>query len=147
MKPLDMPDLAWKTARMANDMVTREEAQAVLALVEKKFSSYLKTWPVVDGKLDFDAELIDVPEYERPKLVENYDGKDWAIVWEGGPFEWAYADLADAYVDEEAAVTLRDEFQAKNATRLASTDGVQGMPKGVVAEPFFSFVLVLYKEV
>lgn len=130
-----------------DDTVTREEAEAVLRLVEKKFASYLKTFAYTPGQgFDFDT-LVDVPETERPHLVEDYQGTGrWAISWESGsPSEWAYCDLGTAYVDEEIAGQLRDEFRAKNATRLASSDGVQGMPKGVIAEPFYSFVLVLYK--
>jgi hypothetical protein len=136
---------------MANEMVTRKQAEAVLALVEKKFSSYLKTFGTTpDGRIDFDT-IVDVPESDRPHIVEwetDHAGTQLAIVWESGsPDGWAYGDLADTYVDEEVATVLRDEFQARNAERLANVDGVQGMPKGVHAEPYYSFVLVLYKEV
>lgn len=147
MKAVDMLRLAWLDMGMDIDYpVTREQAEAVLALVERKFSSYLKTFgTTADGKIDFET-LVDVPASERPQLVENWDDAgNWAIVWESGaPSEWAYTGLEDVYVDQEIATTLRDEFQARSPEQTASSAGVQGMPKGVHAEPYYSFVLVLY---
>lgn len=151
MKAVDMPGVAWLDRLMANAMVTRAQAEAVLKLVEKKFADYLLTFGTTpDGRIDFET-MVRVPESDRPHIREwetEHAGTQLAIVWESGaPDEWAYSGLEDTYVDQEVAVTLRDEFRARNAEHLASVDGVEGMPKGVYAEPYFSFVLVLYPEV
>lgn len=128
-----------------HNTVTREDAEIVLRLVEQKFASYLKTWPVVDGHIDFDT-LVDVDEMDRPRIVEwetDQAGTQLAIVWESGaPADWAYSDLGDVYVDAELAAYMT-EFPGMTAADV-STMGVQGMPAGVCAEPYFSFVLVLY---
>lgn len=127
------------------DTVTREQAEAVLRLVEKKFRHYLKTFGThPNGQIDFET-LVDVPESERPVLVEGWsDTGTWAIVWESGsPSEWAYADLADDYVDEELTTQLVQEFGAKPGNPV-TTKGVQGMPEGVYTEAYYSFVLVIY---
>jgi hypothetical protein len=122
---------------MENEMVTRKQAEAVLALVQAKYRHWLKTWPVVDGHMDFDAKLVDVPESEQPKIVEwevREGETQLAIVWESNaPDSWAMEPLTDNSVDPEFGFAV---------------EGAKGsMPAGVRAEPFYSFVLVLYKEV
>jgi hypothetical protein len=132
---------------MTTNKVTRKQAEAVLALVEKKFASYLKTFATSPGgEIDFDT-MVDVPESDRPHIVESFgDTGQTAIVWESGaPYEWAYSPLADVYVDEEVATVLRDEFKAADPARLASSDGVEDI-KGVATEPYYSYVLLLYPE-
>lgn len=58
--------------------VTREQAEAVLAAVQAKYA------PDLNGE---NAEY-------GPKLIEDWDWLSsptkWAIIWEEGPFEWAY---------------------------------------------------------
>ena len=122
---------------MANEMVTRKQAEAVLALVEQKYRTWVMTWPVVDGYMNFDAPLVPVADCDRPQIREweVRDGEtQLAIVWESNaPYEWAMEALTEASVDQEFG------------GRVAAARGA--MPKGVYAEPFYSFVLVLYKEV
>lgn len=128
------------------DTVTREQAEAVLRLVEKKFAPYLKTFAMLPGGgIDFDT-IIDVPESERPQLVENWAGEaPWAIVWESGsPADWAYSPIESAYVDEEIGQQLRDEFHAASHLALATSKGVEGMPEGVETEAYYSFVLLIF---
>jgi hypothetical protein len=121
---------------MANDMVTRAQAEAVLALVEQKYSAYVRTYPWVDGKFDFTRTVL-VSDENRPQIVEYQVGENdtqLAIVWESNaPYEWALEPLTENSVDPEFGFGIK---------------GAKGdMPKGVRAEPYFSFVLVLYKEV
>jgi hypothetical protein len=56
--------------------VTREQAEAVLALVEQTFAAWLSPhWS---------------SGFVRPTLVENYEGAPYAIVWEeDSPYWWA----------------------------------------------------------
>lgn len=128
------------------DNVTREEAEQVLRLVEKKFRTWLFTWPVINGHIDFDACLVPVPDSDRPHLVENYgDTGRWAIVWESNsPTEWALGSLEDPHEDAELRQLARDAGAHSKAAY--TVEGVSGMPSGVYAEAEMSFVLVLYKE-
>lgn len=114
--------------------VTRKQAEAVLALVEKKYAAWLKTFKFVPGEgFDFDA-LVDVPDTARPHVREwdTGHGIQLAIAWESGPAEWASHPLGEGYTDPEFGFRV---------------EGVQGMPKGICAEPYYSFVLVLTPEV
>jgi hypothetical protein len=126
--------------------VTREQAEHVLRLVEKKFRTWLMTWPVVDNKILFDAPLVPVAECDRPQLVENYGGTGrWAIVWESNsPTEWALGSLEDPHEDAELRQLARDA--GAHSSAAYTVPGVDGMPEGVYAEAEMSFVLVLYKE-
>lgn len=125
--------------------VTRKQAEAVLAAVKTKWRSYCLEFPVVDGKPDYDApqgKLVPAAEADLPQLVENWKAhRDsepcWAIVWESGPFEWAYGGLDESWDSELAAA--RDEFPGLNPV-------VRGVPqpKGVHCEPYYSYVLCIY---
>lgn len=133
---------------MTTTKVTREEAEAVLRLVQVKFRHWLHTWPVVDGHIDFEAALVPVPDSEQPQLVEDYQGTGrWAIVWESGsPYEWALTPIEDAHEDAELRQLARDAgAHGPGAYTVQPPKG--RMPEGVYAEADYSFVLVLYKEV
>lgn len=102
--------------------ITRLQAEKSLTAVIEKFSAYTE-----DGS-------------NLPVLVESWtDSGDWAICWEEGPFEWAL--LANhGGVDEELA-SLGEEF-GYTPQPLAPVV----WPKGVFGEPYYSFVLALYKD-
>lgn len=115
--------------------ITREQAEQALAAVKEQFKVY-----------------IDAGESE-PVLVENWepfvyqDGKvvdtetyPFAIVWEDGPFEWAYRAKGGG-VDEELTRLGRDFEEGYTARTPAATD----WPKGVDGGPYFSYVLTLHK--
>src|SRR6266498_1159652 len=57
---------------MQKKSVTREQAEEVLQRVKA-------TW-------DMGYEWT----RREPKLVEDWDGRKWVIIWEEGPEEWAY---------------------------------------------------------
>lgn len=130
------------------DTVTREEAEAVLALVKSKFSAWLHTWPVINGRMDFDACLVPVPESEQPQLVQDYQGTGhWAIVWESGsPYEWALTPIDEPHQDGELRQLARDAG-AHGPGAYTVQPPKDRVPEGVYAEADMSFVLVLYKEV
>ncbi|MFE0472636.1 hypothetical protein ACFW2V_13575 [Streptomyces sp. NPDC058947] len=117
-------------------MITRKQAEQALACVRQQFKVY-----------------IDAGEPE-PVLVENWKPFVWqdsrgvetdtypfAIIWEEGPFEWAYR-AEEGGVDEELTLLGR-EFKEDY---VAHTPAAQGWPKGVHGEPYFSYVLTLYAE-
>lgn len=124
--------------------ITRKQAEAVLALVEKRYKAWLQ------------GEPEDSPD--RPKLVENYEPYwcsddsgtrriPWAILWESGPDEWAYR-FSMGGIDEELA-TLAAEVVGQRKVQKAVRDGAfteQPAPQasGVYVEPGCSFILFLY---
>lgn len=67
--------------------------------------------------------------YSEPTLRMDWEGHHVAILWEDGPSDWAFN--LDGSPSEEDRVLVA---QAKPVV----------LPKGVEAEPFYSFVLVLY---
>jgi hypothetical protein len=74
---------------------------------------------------DWCEEMDSVP-------VVRFDWNDdghWAILWEEGPFEWACSPLDEVYQGEYDYVAM----------------GVPAI-KGVFAEPYYSFVMMLYPE-
>lgn len=123
---------------MANDMVTRAQAEAMLKLVEKKYASWLSTFQYIPGEgFDFDKP-VPVADANRPHIREWEDdngGKQLAIVWESdAPYEWALHALDETYTDQEFGFTVEGV-------------SVLDAPRGVHTEAAMSFVLVLYKEV
>lgn len=153
MKAVDMPGVAWLDSPMSeNDRAlpaTREQAEAVLKLVEAKYASWLTTWPTVNGHIDFDT-LVPVPDTDRPHIVEHWGDDDaTVIVWENNaPDSWALAPLDEASVDEELLTLAKDAGASKNlATGIATVKGAPGrMPANVYTDAYFSFVLAIYQE-
>lgn len=117
------------------DTVTREQAEAVLAVVEKRYAAYLQD--IVDedtGKVIVPAPAAD----DRPKLFEGETPDSWLVSWESGPYEWAYRFTAGG-VDEELAY-LAGEF---GVTVKPEKPAVVDVP-GVEIEPYYSHSLVVY---
>jgi hypothetical protein len=66
----------WHRAVQPQPTVTRKQAEAVLALVEQTFATWLSP--------DWGSGLV------HPALMEDYDGAPYAIVWEeDSPYWWA----------------------------------------------------------
>lgn len=128
---------------------TREQAEAVLALVEKKYANWLVTWPVVDGHIDFD-QLVPVPGSDRPQIFMNWgDDNATVIAWENNaPDSWALHPLTEASLDEELVTLAKDAGASRKlATGIATVEGAPGtLPKGVYTDAYFSFVLAIYQE-
>lgn len=116
--------------------VTRKQAEQALAAVRHQFKAYIEPL-VINGRNYGGSE---------PTLVENYDNAPFAIVWEDGPDEWAYRATSGGYSEEEhsLAVEAAKEFGVA-APKPREEQPVQ-FPKGVYAEPYYSFVLALYAD-
>jgi hypothetical protein len=129
---------------------TRTQAEAVLKLVEAKYASWLVTWPVVDGRIDFDSQ-VPVADTDRPHIVEHWGDDDATVIaWENNaPTDWALHPLTEAHVDEELASQITEFVPTvKRAAHLATVEGAEGsLPKGVYTDAYFSFVLAVYQEV
>lgn len=120
--------------------VTREQAEAVLEAVKERYRSYWETG--------------DKYAPQPPKLVENWDWLDsgptaWAIVWEEGPFEWAYRATSGGF-DEEAALLIADAI-GPEATRERAragdfTEQPVAVPAGVWLEPVTTWAVGIYES-
>jgi hypothetical protein len=129
-----------------SETVTREQAEGVLAAVKAKFPAYCMTFPVVNGRLDFDGVPVPAPDDELPRLAENYQWSDrkpavpFAVIWEAGPDGWAMSPLGDEHVDEELTADLQ-EFAPGEVIRQP---GVVPEPDGVFCEAIYSYALGIY---
>lgn len=85
--------------------LTRDHAEKVLAAVRKQFIAYCATNAETAEMFADDPGLVDVltkfangtpkPEAPQPTIVENFEFvkgmvAPYAIVWEEGPYEWAF---------------------------------------------------------
>jgi hypothetical protein len=138
----------------ATKTVTREQAEAVLAKVRQQYLAYCATAEETAVMYADDPELVDVLTKSKdgtpkanppqPTLVENFDWGagpvPWAIVWEEGPFEWAYNAMQGG-VDEEVAAMLA----AEGVEGGGKVDAVDPVP-GVATEPYSGWALAIYPE-
>lgn len=104
--------------------ITKRQAEASLKAIAKKFGAD-------DG----------------PQLVKDHQGwysdHAWAIVWEGGPYEWPQ--LLDGGLDEELLHGLYPEFEQDHAVAVKkATYGAVKLPKGVWAEAINGYSIALY---
>lgn len=110
---------------MARKNITRQDAERVLNLVQYQNN-------------------IKESEQDRwgPTLVENWDWSGhptrWAIVWEEGPYEWAYH-FPFGGVDEELTAALQDFAPGKVVRRKE----VQ-LPDHIFTEAITSFAIGIY---
>jgi hypothetical protein len=98
--------------------VNRSTAEQCVAAIRATFKAYLG-----DGE-------------PGPALVEDFDGRPWTIMWEGGPYEWVF--LLGGGVDEEMAA-LAEEFGA-TVEPTPPTD----FPPGVMVEPINHYSVGVY---
>ncbi|WP_149264325.1 hypothetical protein [Actinomadura sp. K4S16] len=120
--------------------VTREEAEQVLEAIKKQYKPY------------WQDDLGD-PYGPAPELFEDWSWRDhstaFAVVWEVGPFEWAYRagcggvdpELVELYAAELGGTR---EGRAK-ARELAHNDPVP-VPAGIRLEPITTFAVGIYKD-
>lgn len=135
---------------MASRKISRAKAEAALAAVKETFKSYLepqtyeaftdstgKEWP----------ERTYGPECTPPILVEDWNGPGWAICWEEGPSEWAYRATMGGTAEEDrvlvAAAAQGTGVDPQAAVGRIKPTEPTSWPKGVYAEPYYSFVLCL----
>lgn len=103
-------------------IVTKAQAEAVLAEVKRVFAPYVKA----------------APKY-GPKLVKDFDWgagpAPYAIIWEEGPFEWAHL-ATSGDVDEEMSSLTGHTVWSKAINQ----------PAGVFCEPYTSWALGIYPD-
>lgn len=81
------------------------------------------------------AALLDqckpwVQEGYEPKLVQDFDDREWTILWEEGPYEWPYL-FPHGGVEEEFGFKVAD---------------VSGqIPEGIFAEPVNHYSVGIYE--
>lgn len=123
--------------------VTRRQAEAALRAVEKQFKTYLEPLDLGDGGRVFP------PVCPPPTLSMDWDGHV-AILWEDGPDEWAYRASMGGNSEEDrvlaASVAREFDQDPQEAVSRVTVEEPVKWPKGVWAEPYYSFVLCLYPE-
>lgn len=112
--------------------VTQAQAEAVLAIIEKRFACYITS---NSGPSD------------RPRLRDHTHGEvslgSWSIDWESGsPEAWALNPFAEHLDEELCHLALEAGFcdEPGEARDFATTPGVPE-PKGVECYPINSFTL------
>lgn len=121
---------------MTTSKISREQAEAALAAIKHQFRAYTEPL-VIDG--DEYSPAVD----SEPVLIEDYNGEGWAISWEDGPDDWAFRATSGGTSEEERALAA-DASREFGTEITIKPDEPVAFPKGVYAEPYFSFVLSLY---
>lgn len=91
------------------------------------------------------AQEIEAGLYPAPLLATGRNaagyGSDFAVVWEEGPFEWAFR--LDGQPDEDLFNLAVDAGLCRDqARRLASTRSLF-VPDGVEVDPYSSYILCI----
>lgn len=122
-----------------SNKITREQAEAALAAIKAQFKAYTEPL-VIDGQ-DFGPTVT-----SEPVLIEDYDGEGWVISWEEGPDDWAFRATSGGTSEEERTLAgqAAEEFGVSYEQVAPKDDEPVKFPKGVYAEPYYSFVLGLY---
>jgi hypothetical protein len=131
--------------------ITRAKAEAALAAVVEQFKSYvepttMEAFTAEDGT-EYPAETFG-PTCPMPKLIEDWNGPGWVISWEEGPDDWAFRATTGGTSEEERILvaSAAQEFghDPQAAVARMKADEPITWPRGVEAEPYYSFVLSLY---
>lgn len=112
--------------------VTKRQAEAALNAVRRQFRSYLEP---------FDGYGPMCPE---PTLNMDWDGHV-AILWEDGPSEWAHRATVGGSSEEDRCLLAAANVEFGTSVAVREDEPIT-WPKGVEAEPYYSFVLVLFPE-
>ena len=121
LHPLERTGLTMATTTK----ITRKTAEKALAVVERHYAQWFK-----DG-------------WAKPTLIDR--GTYWEIVWEEGPYEWAFRATAGG-VNEEFLYNVYPEFVTDfdKAVANATTKPIK-FPAAVYVEPVTSFSLGIYR--
>lgn len=109
---------------MAAKKVSRKQAEQALAAIKEQFKTYIEVYGEEYG----------------PKLIEDWEPHwndrtiDFVIMWEEGPFEWAY-NAKDGGIDEELSSMAGQRMDIPAATTW---------PEGIWMEPATSYCVALY---
>lgn len=116
--------------------VTEAQAQQVLDDVVQRYAAFFEPILRTDGSVLAAGD-------EKPLLRKDEDG-NWEVVWEDGPYEWAYR-FTMGGVNEEIAVELHVEFglDAAEAGQRA-TEAPAELSSEVYVEPATSYSLGIY---
>lgn len=110
----------------AKTKITRKQAEQALAAIKAQFKTYIEVDAQYGG--------------EGPKIVENWEPYyndsivPFVIMWEEGPFEWAY-NAKDGGLDEELSSLMEKRVDTPPAT---------SWPEGVWCEPATTYCVALY---
>jgi hypothetical protein len=123
-----------------DDKVTEAGAQQVLDAVIQRYRLYFQPIRNDDGSVLVEGD-------EKPFLLQD-EGGNWEVVWEDGPYEWAYR-FTMGGVNEEVAVELHQEFGATKAEAgKRATEEAVALPARLTAqvsvEPATSYSLGIY---
>lgn len=119
-----------------SNKISRKQAEAALAAVKHQFRTY--TEPLVINGEDYGPTIT-----SEPVLIEDWNGEGWAISWEEGPDDWAFRATSGGTSEEERALVAEANREFGSNLEV-SEDQPVAFPKGVYAEPYYSFVLCLY---
>lgn len=120
-------------------MITHAQAERALGCVREQFKEYIAAG-------DPPPKLIEnwVPVTCRDGRVREDDSIPFVIMWEEGPYEWAYRAIEGGR-DVELTKELRS-VSGVDPAAVVDTPAAANWPKGVMGEPYFSYVLGLYEE-
>lgn len=102
---------------MSKSTVSQRDAELVLAAIKKQYAVYLE----------------DAGPDDQPLLIKDWNffgngAVPYAVIWEGGPYEWAH--LVDGGIEEEFG------FRVQAAE----------LPDTVEVEPYTGWALAIYSK-
>jgi hypothetical protein len=107
--------------------VTREQAEAVLHAVRQQYGAWLSD------------------DSAGPELRRDWDGRDWVVLWEEGPYEWSYAALQEHVEPEMYELAVEAGATAEQARRTALLKEAR-LPDGVWVEAVNHYSLAVYPD-
>lgn len=111
--------------------ITKRQAIAALNSVKRQFRAYADDCPCGEPKLYAPGERDDCTT--------------WCIAWDcHSPYEWAYRAFVGGF-DDEMYHMAREFVSHEQAQKSARSNPVTS-PKGVRPEPYYSWLLGLYKD-
>lgn len=128
--------------------VTRTQAEAVLTVVKRRYRAHLEDTVLPADESGPEYVMKGLAVEDHPHLVENYDGPgSWGIVWEAGPYEWAYRACSGDINEELAVVYHQEGGLSKDEAGKRAFEPALKLPARVAArvriEPYYSYVIVV----
>lgn len=115
-----------------NHVITRKHAEQVVEAIKAAFPANVTTFARgEDGRFDYDTLVPETNPEMLPKILEDFDGQPFVIVWESGsPYQWTY-NFPFGGTDEEFGGTI------KGVSRM--------IPKGFFVEAMTSYSVSLFE--
>lgn len=107
-----------------------DKVDRVVEAIKSAFPAYSQTFAVgEDGKTDYDTVVPETNQDNLPKILADFDGYEFVIVWESGsPYQWSYLFPFGGF-EEEFGSTVKDVSAS--------------LPKGVWLEALNSYSVVV----